>query len=260
MQNNKDIMTSSEKLNEQETSIREEELEFLPSDVDMNGYFSTEETSGDSETKQDDAATEESSVNTADAEETAAEIESDEICDNESSPWYLIKLVLILATICMVIALLLSLVNNITKDRIAENVQKQQQNAILSIFPEGTDTEECITADGESVYVVNKDGIAIGYCVNSSGTGFGGAVQVMVGFNADKTVKGIKIVSMSETPGIGTKVQGDSFMSQFFGVSSTDDVDIISGATFSSKAVIEAVNNAFDIDFDIEAPGNKEQN
>jgi Na+-translocating ferredoxin:NAD+ oxidoreductase RnfG subunit len=56
---------------------------------------------------------------------------------------------------------------------------------------------------------------------------------------------------MSETPGIGTKVQADSFLSQFNGQSGAAEADIISGATFSSRAVIEAVNKALDVEIDV---------
>lgn len=250
MQNNKEIINSGEQINEQDAHIHEDELEFVSADADVQEYSAPEEMPAEAEAKQEDVA--ESVENTREInEEPLEETENDDTDDGEVSPAYLVKLVLTLAVICMVIALLLSFVNSITKDRIAENIAKQQEAAILSIFPDGTDTEEHITAEGETVYIVNKDGEAIGYCVNSSGTGFGGPVQVMVGFKTDKTVKGIKIVSMSETPGIGTKVQGESFLGQFFGITSADDVDIISGATFSSKAVIEAVGNAMEIEFDI---------
>ena len=75
--------------------------------------------------------------------------------------------------------------------------------------------------------------------------------------SADGKVEGIRILEMSETPGVGTKVNRDSFLGQFAGITGKaeagENVDIISGASFSSKAVIQAVNQALGLEVD---PGN----
>lgn len=95
-------------------------------------------------------------------------------------------------------------------------------------------------------------------------------IDVLVAMNSDGTVKAVSVVSLSETPGLGTKVDSDSFLSQFVGVSSaklsggnsggfykgepkTDDnpnaaeIDAVTSATYSSKGVIEAVNIAVSV-------------
>lgn len=246
MANNEKKIMDSEILENEE--IKEvDELEFVSSEDDVKDYPAPEV----DEVKMIEATIEAEAKNII-KDEYDEEIEEDEDEDDaEVSPRYLVKLVLVLTIICTGIALLLAIVNSVTKDKIAENIAKQQETAIFTIFENGNSTEEYVTADGETVYIVYKDGEAIGYCVNASGTGFGGEVQVMVGLKSDKSVHGIKIVSMSETPGIGTKVQGESFLRQFVGNSGKADADIISGATFSSKAVIEAVDYALALDFDL---------
>ena len=246
MANNEKKIIDSEAI--ETTEIQEtDELEFVSSEDDVKDYPAPEA----DEVKMIEATIEAESKNII-KDEYDEEIEEEDDDDGvEASPRYLIKLVLVLTAICTGIALLLSVVNSVTKDKIAENIAKQQETAIFTIFENGNSTEEYVTADGETVYIVYKDGEAIGYCVNASGTGFGGEVQVMVGLKSDKSVFGIKIVSMSETPGIGTKVQGESFLGQFVGNSGQSDADIISGATFSSKAVIEAVDYALALDFDL---------
>ncbi|MCI8388536.1 MAG: FMN-binding protein, partial [Clostridiales bacterium] len=61
---------------------------------------------------------------------------------------------------------------------------------------------------------------------------------------------GIKIVSHAETPGLGSRVNDNEYLSQYNGLSGkltiSKDVDAISGSTISSKAVLAGVNSALD--------------
>ena len=165
-------------------------------------------------------------------------------------------MVVILAAICTGIALLLSVVNMLTENVIAENVVNEQNKAVLSIFPDGEEVKEYTLDSGETVFAIIKDGGIIGCCVNSGGSGYGGDINLRVGIDTDGKVSGISFVSMSETPGVGTKVKGEGFVSQFLGLSENavigENVDGISGATFSSKGVAEAVNNALAHGIDFE--------
>ena len=174
----------------------------------------------------------------------------------EGSTAYTVRMVVILAAICTGIALLLSVVNMLTENVIAENVVKEQNKAVLSIFPDGEEVKEYMLDSGETVFAIIKDGGIIGCCVNSVGSGYGGDINLMVGIDTDGKVSGISFVSMSETPGVGTKVKGKGFVSQFLGLSENavigENVDGISGATFSSKGVAEAVNNALALGIDFE--------
>ena len=107
-----------------------------------------------------------------------------------------------------------------------------------------------LESDGErveAVYRVAEDGSTVGYSVLVLSPSFGGDVQLMVAVTADKTVIGVKIVSMSETPGLGTRVDDADYLSQYAGVTaglSASEVDMISGATKSSKAVLNGVVDA----------------
>lgn len=174
----------------------------------------------------------------------------------EGSTAYTVRMVVILAAICTGIALLLSVVNMLTENVIAENVVKEQNKAVLSIFPDGEEVKEYTLDSGETVFAIIKDGGIIGCCVNSVGSGYGGDINLMVGIDTDGKVSGISFVSMSETPGVGTKVKGEGFVSQFIGLGENavigENVDGISGATFSSKGVAEAVNNALALGIDFE--------
>lgn len=223
-----------------------DEMEFIPAEA-AESIIENEKSPESAKIKENETVAEEK----VEEPSESAEAEESEEAEENTSPAYLIKLVAVLTLICTCVALLLAVVNSITADKIAENAANQQQKAILAIFPEGNETKEYINEAGETAYIVYLDGDPIGYCVNSAGSGFGGDVNVMVGMNLSGEVCGLKIVSMSETPGIGTKVQADSFLSQFIGQSGAAEADIISGATFSSRAVIEAVNKALDVEIDV---------
>ena len=83
-------------------------------------------------------------------------------------------------------------------------------------------------------------------------SGFGGEIRMMVGISAKGRLTGISIISHAETPGLGAVAAaktpaGEAFRSSFFGSQGTlsmDDIDAISGATITSKAILEGVNAA----------------
>lgn len=174
----------------------------------------------------------------------------------EGSTAYSVRMIIILAAICTGIALLLSVVNMLTEDVIAENSVKAQNEAVLAIFPDGEDVVKYVDDSGNEVFVVVKNGEVIGYCVNTVGSGYVGDIGLMVGLDVDGKVSGISFLSISETPGVGSKVKGEGFVSQLIGLSDSavvgENVDAISGATFSSKGVVEAVNKALEMGLDFD--------
>ena len=102
-------------------------------------------------------------------------------------------------------------------------------------------------------YVGLQDGQFVGAAFESvSPKGYGGDVGIMVGVNADGQVQGIEILVQKETPGLGAKMADDAFKSQFSGRSIAEtrwavdkdqgDIDSITAATISSRAVVEAVH------------------
>ncbi len=154
-----------------------------------------------------------------------------------------------LLLICTVIAGLVSFCYALTFDAYEKNLQEKRNRAVSSIFERDGLACEVLSEDGKTiVYEVSENGAAVGYCVEVSSGGFGGDVAVMVGYNADMTVCGVSILSHSETPGLGARVTEDFFLAQFEGQSGAlvlgSDVDAISGATISSRAVTDGVNLA----------------
>ena len=87
--------------------------------------------------------------------------------------------------------------------------------------------------------------------LSSSAKGYGGPVAVRITINEDRTIAAITVgdEDFAETAGLGTKVRDEAFTSLFIGKKvpiQADDIDVITGSTVSSKAVINAVNKAAD--------------
>ncbi|MBQ7827853.1 MAG: RnfABCDGE type electron transport complex subunit G [Clostridia bacterium] len=175
--------------------------------------------------------------------------------ETEQAPVSSKRLITVLTVICAAVALLLATVNHFTEAKIAENNAKAMLVSIREIFDESVEAEAVVyeeNPDFTSVYLVMQDDGVCGYAASVAPSGFGGAINLMVGVDSAGTVMGVEIVSMSETPGLGSRVGNDDFLSLFKGKSGQVSVDVISGASISSKAVIEGVNsvsaNLIDLD------------
>lgn len=172
-------------------------------------------------------------------------------------PVLLIGLRLLL--ICAAVAGIISFVHAVTKPKAEANLREEKRKAIINIFATDTLTYEQDADDAAFYRVFDAEKSPIGYCVESTAGGFGGDLTLMVGYDAAGTIKGVSIISHSETPGLGARVNDVNYLSQYIGHSgeqkldTTADVivggnngqiDAISGATISSRAVLSAVNAA----------------
>lgn len=189
----------------------------------------------------------------------------------QMDPKYLFKLAGILMVICAIVAALLGVVNGVTADKI-KAIQEQKLQASLEVVFPGAQfekipvTEEltalAASADAESGLEAIYSASTGGYAVEVTPTGFGGAIDMIVGIDAEGNVTGISVISHTETAGIGTKIAADKpnkngvgVLSQFIGRgagegnlftvnSGSNQVDAISGATVTTKAVTRGVNAA----------------
>ena len=109
----------------------------------------------------------------------------------------------------------------------------------------------------EAVAASDASGAAAGYVVTAtSNDGFGGAITVSVGIQSDGTVNGIEFLTLAETAGFGMNADKPEWQGQFAGkkaevfsvtkdgATSDDQINAISGATITSRAVTNAVNAA----------------
>ena len=167
---------------------------------------------------------------------------------------YYCKVTLSLLLICTVVAGLLAAVNALTVDIIAANAQKERERAVTAIFSEMTsmkDTEGEWLDGVNTVYAVYQDDAWIGYAVDLGTRGFGGDINMIVGIGTDGAVCGVRVVSHAETPGLGSRATLADYLDNFIGVGERlaikEDVDAISGATVSSKAVVAGINLALSL-------------
>ncbi len=168
------------------------------------------------------------------------------------------KISLVLLVICAAVSGVVSFVFSMTIDAYNLNLKNEQKIALQGIFAESDEDvidfeEMAYTAEGvNAIYDVSSNLEHVGYCVNITGKGFGGDMTLMIGYNTNGSLKGIKVISHAETPGVGTKALGDSHLSQYAGKSGeltvskgqSADIVAVSGATISSKAIHATVNKA----------------
>lgn len=170
----------------------------------------------------------------------------------ESTFAYVLRLSVTLLLITACVAAALAGVNMITKDRIAAIQQQKTLDAMALVLP-GVDGLAPMELTGENGIVTSVYASGDSYAVQVEPAGFNGKVTVMVGISSGK-VTGISVISHTETPGLGAvaaadSAKGDAFRSQFAGgdeFTVGGNVDAISGATITSKAVTTGVNAAVD--------------
>ena len=176
----------------------------------------------------------------------------------------MINMVVALLVIAAVSGGVLGLVYGMTKDAIAEVDQKKNEAAIQAVLPlEGEITYKADTLkyNYEGVDLTfpcnlayDANGTFQGAAVKTSEGGFGGKIDMMVGFAADGTIKGTSVLSHAETPGLGANMTG-KFKDQFIDKNPASykltvtkdggDVDAITAATITSRAFSKAVDKAY---------------
>ncbi|MBQ3737419.1 MAG: RnfABCDGE type electron transport complex subunit G [Bacteroidales bacterium] len=179
-------------------------------------------------------------------------------------PSTLINMLVALLVIAAVSGGVLGLVYGVTKDTIAQVDQKKNEAAIHAVLPlEGEITYKAdtmqFTYEGVNTtfpcnLAYDANGNFQGAAVKTNEGGFGGKIDMMVGFLADGTIKGTSVLSHAETPGLGANMTG-KFKDQFvdknpneFMLKVTKDggnVDAITAATITSRAFSKAVDKAY---------------
>lgn len=174
------------------------------------------------------------------------------------------NMVVVLLVITLVASLSLAAVYNVTKQPIEAAQQAKKEKAIKQALPPFDQLleEELQPPTGKDPVVVYKAFIAdtlVGYAVQTySDNGFGGRVQLMIGFLPNLSIYNTAVLKHAETPGLGDKmdVAKSSFPLQFkemkaenFPLAVKKDggsVDAITAATISSRAFLDGVNRAYE--------------
>ncbi|MBP2024736.1 FMN-binding protein [Peptoniphilus stercorisuis] len=179
-----------------------------------------------------------------------------------------VKFGLILLIFCAISAGLLAAVNGVTAPVIAQAELEETLESYKVIFGDEADNFEKYDESKiatiqetypniEDVFVATKDGETVGYGINVSSNGFGGAMTNALGILLENdTIAGFRNISNSETKGFGTQIEEEDYYSTYVGKSAAgelkietdpqaeDEVLLMSGATVSSKAVLAGDNIA----------------
>ena len=167
---------------------------------------------------------------------------------------------------------LITAVTMLTKDRIALNEELKLKRSVLNTFSISYTEEEIVKVfdnkikikdqDQITLYLNNDNGKLSGLAFEIKGPGFWGQITALVALEPDlESIQGIEILAQEETPGLGGRITEDDFKDQFKGktVEPTILVDAITGATMTSKAFSEIINNGvksfksnFKLDFEVD--------
>lgn len=185
----------------------------------------------------------------------------------------IIKDTMILTLITLIAGGVLGLVYEITKGPIAKQQELAKQEAYKDVFEDADTFEVCVEAEdadlaaylageGFEAQTVNEimeakdaSGETLGYAINlTTSEGYGGDITFSMGVQADGTLNGISILTISETAGLGMNATKDEFKGQFkekqaeaftvtkTGATKENEINAISGATITSNAVTQGVN------------------
>jgi electron transport complex protein RnfG len=177
----------------------------------------------------------------------------------------LINMVIVLFLITLAAGLSLGYVNDITLEPKAKARLAKKMNALNVVLPqfdndpisEGLLMKKAGVKDSVEIYPAFKDSVFAGAAVTGvSERGYSGLVKLMVGLAADGKIINIAVLEQKETPGLGTKMNGEKFLRQFrekdpssFDLKVRKDggeVDALAGATISTRAFSEATQQAYD--------------
>ncbi len=168
----------------------------------------------------------------------------------------------VLIAICVVVTLALSSTNLLTRGPIAEITAKNNQAAMEKVIKAESYTEQAVEHNGATyTYNIAANGEeTAGYIFITTAKGYGGDVSVMTAIGTNGKVIAVEILNVSnETPGLGQNAAKPDFYEQFIGMSdktsvlkngadkALSQVDAVTGATITSRAVSNAVNEAIAI-------------
>lgn len=180
-----------------------------------------------------------------------------------------IRLSGVLLIICAIAAVLLGVTNEITFEKIADQIEKANNEARQIVLPEADEFTKLDAAAlatiienpdysiVRDIYEAKTGGSLTGYTVMVAPKGYGGAIEMIVGIDVNGKVQGVKVGTNSETPGLGKNSEKPAFSDQYKNKTWDNQIDVIkngtpkeneivaiAGSTITSKGVTAGVNKA----------------
>lgn len=160
----------------------------------------------------------------------------------------IIKPVLVLVCICLVVTALLAYINSVTSPIIAKAEQEKTEQAMSEVLADADGFKKLeIENLPDRVTEVYSATNGSGYVFMLTTKGYGGDMKLICGMKSDGTIEQCKTLSHAETSGLGSKTAEDPYRNQYIGKTSDtlSEVDAITGATISSTAYKNAIEDAF---------------
>ena len=175
----------------------------------------------------------------------------------------MLKMLGVMTAFSLVSGLLLAWTNSATVEPIARARAAERLDALKAVLPQaGND----MAADARTVrhegrdwtfYVGRKGGAFAGAAFEAQAEGYGGPILLMAAVDAGGALCGVRILLADrETPGLGSKIREAAFLDQFRGRKGDPrwaavrkdggDVEAVTGATISSRAVVRAVKSGLE--------------
>lgn len=186
------------------------------------------------------------------------------------------KNIIVLFVVALVAVAILAVLNQVTLEPIAKADSDARAQIYKSVYSDAADITDIENFDAllkkysknaidQSISInaalaaKDKNGGTIGYVIDAtSPNGYGGDVRIAIGIKADGTINAFSVVDNSgETPGLGANSSKPEFANQFTGLKASkiefsktgankanNEIDAISGATITTTAVTQAVNEA----------------
>jgi electron transport complex protein RnfG len=182
-----------------------------------------------------------------------------------------LRLVLTLAIAGLVSGIAIIGIYESTLPTITANKARELSEAVFKVLPGVNQMQALVYRNGELVSVdqpdkdepvvyggYDKSGEFVGYAMRAAGPGFQDTIALLYGYKpGEKLVVGMEVLESRETPGLGDKIYKDAeFVGAFSALSiepeivavkkgtksRPNEIDAITGATISSKAVVRIIN------------------
>lgn len=163
--------------------------------------------------------------------------------------------------ICAVSAVSLSILNQFTKDPIAYHgvqAENEVRDKFVEVFKEKLNFKDCTAGSKINLkenelddlknrgietipayYPIKSSGKNVGYIIEFSTKGYGGAMKLMGLYKNDGEIVSAKLMNNDETPGLGKKAEDESYMNKFIGTGGSEipvpvTKDMLGGSSGSS--------------------------
>ena len=184
-----------------------------------------------------------------------------------------LRLVLTLAIAGLISGIAIIGIYETTLPTITANKARELREAVFKVLPGVSEMQQLVYRDGKLVATeerrkdeqavyggYDREGGFVGYAIPAAGPGFQDTIGLLYGFAPQqKIVVGMEVLESRETPGLGDKIYKDAdFVGSFSALSiepkivavkkgtkaRPNEIDAITGATISSKAVVRIINEA----------------